>query len=164
MLLMIGVWLTGSLCADENQPVSREYQLKTAYLLHFAELAEWPNINLVSICLQGSSPIRNYLPILEGQQIDGRAVHVEFIERSGRENCQILFLSDNSALTIALMEDAKRNHILLVSDSENFARSGGMVQFALRDNKLKLIVNLAAVKEAGLKLSSKLLRMAEILE
>jgi hypothetical protein len=52
----------------------------------------------------------------------------------------------------------------LVGDVENFANHGGMVQFTLRDNRLKLVVNLAAVKSAELKLSSKLLRMAEIIE
>jgi hypothetical protein len=39
-----------------------------------------------------------------------------------------------------------------------------MIEFTLRDNKLRLVVNLVSVKLAGLKLSSKLLRMAEILE
>jgi len=67
-------------------------------------------------------------------------------------------------LSKAVSEYARIRHVLLVSDVEDFARRGGMVQFTLRDNKLKLVVNLPAVRDAGLKLSSKLLRMAEIVQ
>lgn len=166
LLLSIGLGLCiccGSHAADTNL-VNREYQLKTAYLFHFAELAEWPTPTPVTICLQGDSPLRAYLPVLSGLQIDGRTVHVLLAENPPIQHCQILFLSDLSALSQTLLDQAKNNHVLLVSDIEDFARQGGMIEFTLRDNKLKLVVNLSAVKRAGLKLSSKLLRMAEILE
>jgi hypothetical protein len=39
-----------------------------------------------------------------------------------------------------------------------------MLEFTRHDEKLTLVVNLRAVREAGLKISSKLLRMAEIIE
>lgn len=144
------------------ETVSREFQLKTAYLFHFAELVEWPSSAPVSICLRGASPIRDYLQALEGQRIDGVAVHVRFDERAA--DCRILFLSNIDELTQRLIEQAREDHVLLVSDVDGFARHGGMVQFTLRDNKLKLVINLSEAKLAGLKLSSKLLRMAEILE
>ncbi len=164
LLLSISVWLSGAAFANETAIVNREYQLKAAYLFHFAELAEWPHSSAVTICLSGVSPLKAYLPVLEGQYIDNRAVHVQMIDNESTSNCQILFLSEAALLSKARKEEAKNQHILLVSDAENFASNGGMVQFTLRDNKLKLVVNLPAVKEAGLKLSSKLLRMAEILE
>lgn len=164
LLLSACVWLAASARAGDADSGNRELQLKTAYLFHFAELAQWPNSAPLTICLQGNSPLRGYLPLLEGQQIDGRAVHVEFADNSEIGRCGILFLSDLGALTPAVAEQARLSHILLVSDVEQFADRGGMVQFTLRDNRLKLVVNLAAVKAADLKLSSKLLRMAEIIE
>lgn len=165
MLLSFVVGLAAVTCHAEGDTVNREYQLKTAYLFHFAELAEWPTSLPVTICLQGSSPLRNYLPALEAQLIGGKAVHVLRVDRQDNlSDCRILFLSDIAALSPSLIEQARIRHILLVSDVDGFAEQGGMVQFALRDNKLKLVINLSAVKQAGLKFSSKLLRMAEILE
>lgn len=165
LLLSIGLGLFGNSHAAEANVVSREYQLETAYLFHFAELAEWPApATPITICLQGTSPLRAHLPVLEGLQIDDRTVHVMLADLPPIQHCQILFLSDLAGLTPSLLEQAKSRHILLVSDAEDFARKGGMIQFTLRDNKLKLVVNLSSVKEAGLRLSSKLLRMAEILE
>lgn len=169
--IVLKYWLFGmgvclSLCghAENSQPVSREYQLKTAYLFHFAELAEWPESTPVTICLQGNNPIRAYLPVLNGQQINNKAVHIKLGTPFALEECQIVFFSDLSALSNTVLEQAHKHHVLLVSDAEEFAAKGGMIQFTLRDNKLKLVVNLSSVKLAGLKLSSKLLRMAEILE
>lgn len=164
LLLSICVCLAESAWADDGDGGNRELQLKTAYLFHFAELAQWPNSAPVTFCLQGNSRLRGYLPLLESQQIDGKAVNVEFIDKADLNGCSILFLSDLGALTTAIAEQARLSHILLVSDVEHFAERGGMVQFTLRDNRLKLMVNLSAVKLADIKLSSKLLRMAEIIE
>lgn len=163
LLLSACVWFAGFARAEENSQ-SREFQLKTAYLFHFAELAQWPTTKPVTICLQGHSPLRAYLPVLEGQQINGNAVHVNLADIPDIAQCSILFLSDLAGLTPVSAEQARQHHVLLVGDVENFANHGGMVQFTLRDNRLKLVVNLAAVKAADLKLSSKLLRMAEIIE
>jgi hypothetical protein len=162
--LLISMSLVAPAMAEYNQVLNREYQLKTAYLLHFAELAEWPNPGDFTICLQGNSPIRQYLPILNGQQIDGHAVRIHPDTPFAIEECQILFFSDLQSLTKPVLEQSFKYHVLLVSDEEAFARQGGMIQFTLRDNKLKLIVNLNSVRQAGLKLSSKLLRMAEVME
>lgn len=163
-ILLTVIVLSGFAVADDNVSLNREYQLKTVYLFHFAELAQWPQDGDIAICLLGASPLSPYLPALEGRQIASHVVHVKAYESAGREPCQIVFLSDNQLMTPALTEQAKAEHILLVGDGEDFAHNGGMLQFTLRDNKLKLLINLSVVKAAGLKLSSKLLRMAEILE
>lgn len=150
--------------AAEQSLVDREYQLKTAYLLHFAELAEWPDAKPVTICLLGNSPLRAYLSVLEGREVRDQTLHVRLLDTDGVDGCKILFLGGASGLSKSLLTQAQSQHILLVGDYEGFARNGGMIQFALKNNKLKLTVNLASVKQAGLRLSSKLLRMAEILE
>jgi len=164
LLLCIAINLLASAYAAENKVIHREDQLKTVYLLHFAELTEWPESTPITICLYGHSPLRTYLPILKGLKVHGQAVNVASGNPPPIRHCQILFVSDPNSLNQALLTTAKSQHILLVSDTDNFAHNGGMIQFALRDNKLKLVVNMTSVKEAGLKLSSKLLRMAEILE
>lgn len=164
ILLSIAYALLAVAYAAEKDTVSREYQLKTAYLLHFAELTEWPESTPITICLEGHSPLSAYLPALEGVKVHDQTLHVSLDNRKAITECQILFLSDANLLNKSLLIQTKSHHVLLVSDTDDFARNGGMIQFTLRDNKLKLVVNLTSVKEAGLKLSSKLLRMAEILE
>jgi len=164
ILLSIAYALLAVADAAEKDTVSREYQLKTAYLLHFAELTEWPESTPITICLDGNSPLRAYLPALEGVAVHDQLLHVSQERHPAIADCQILFVSDPNLLHTPLLTQAQSQHVLLVSDTEGFARNGGMIQFTLRDDKLKLVINLTSVKQAGLKLSSKLLRMAEILE
>jgi len=164
-LLLLSVSVCQIVPASTIDPlVSREYQLKTLYLFHFVELTEWPKAEQVTICLWGDSPLRSYLPALDSQQVGGSTVQVLSEPLPEMARCQILFLSDPHSLTQDTLNQAESGHILLVSDTQDFAERGGMIQFTLRNNKLKLIVNLGAVKRAGLKLSSKLLRMAEIVQ
>lgn len=164
VLFCVGLCLSGLSFAQQNNVGQSEYQLKTVYLFHFAELTEWPKVSPISICLLGKSPLETYLPALQGQNVHNMALRVILNQQLPVEDCQILILAELAALTKPLLEQAKNQHILLVSDAEHFAEQGGMIQFSLRDNKLKLVVNLNSVKQANLKLSSKLLRMAEILE
>ncbi len=163
-LLSLTVWLVTSALAEDGTSINREFQLKTAYLFHFAELTQWPDSAPIRICLLGNSALRAYLPVLEGQQINDTLVSIELGDKPDLSRCRILFLTELATLAPALIEQARLSHILLVSDVQNFAAHGGMVEFSLRDNKLNLVINLSAVKSASLKLSSKLLRMAEILE
>jgi hypothetical protein len=163
LLFTICLLVSVSVGADDRQSDEREYQLKIAYLLHFVELTEWPDLAPVTICLLGKSPLKNYLPVLDGLDVHGQTLHVDTGDFPLRK-CSMLFLSDSGDLTKSLLTLAQSRHVLLVGDAEDFARKGGMIQFVRRNDKLKLIVNLSSARQAGLKLSSKLLRMAEILE
>ena len=62
---------------------------------------------------------------------------------------------------LAGLEPLSSGH-LTVSDAENFARRGGMIRFVNENNKVRLRINVGAAREAGLTISSKLLRPAEI--
>ena len=51
---------------------------------------------------------------------------------------------------------------MTVSDIENFTDLGGMIQFFTENNNIRMRINVDAVKASNLKVSSKLLRMAEV--
>jgi hypothetical protein len=45
-----------------------------------------------------------------------------------------------------------------------FAAHGGMIQFSLEDQHVRFDINLSAASRAGLKISSKLLALAQIVK
>ena len=51
---------------------------------------------------------------------------------------------------------------LRVSDQPGFAQQGGMVELKRRGARMGLVVNLGALESAGLKASSKLLQLSEV--
>jgi uncharacterized protein len=53
-----------------------------------------------------------------------------------------------------------KSAVLTVSDFPEFLKRGGMIQFVLEGNRVRFEVNLSAAKNAGLTLSSELLKVA----
>ncbi|MEY2547119.1 MAG: hypothetical protein QOG48_2236, partial [Verrucomicrobiota bacterium] len=49
-----------------------------------------------------------------------------------------------------------------VGDTEDFCARGGMVRLLNEKNKIRMRINLEPVKSAGLAVSSKLLRVADV--
>ena len=54
--------------------------------------------------------------------------------------------------------------VLTVGDVREFAASGGVLRFFLRDEQMRMEINLQAAEAAGLKISSRLLRIADLYE
>jgi preprotein translocase subunit Sec61beta len=52
--------------------------------------------------------------------------------------------------------------VLTVGESEAFARQGGMIRFFEEDNRLRFEINPTAAEKVGLRISSKLLKLARI--
>jgi len=52
---------------------------------------------------------------------------------------------------------------MTVGEVEDFARDGGVINFVLRENKVRFEINVSAAERAGLKISSKLLKLADII-
>jgi DNA-binding LytR/AlgR family response regulator len=77
--------------------------------------------------------------------------------------CHILFISrsEDDRLERVLV-GLKGRDILTVGDVERFSARGGMIRFVTEHGRIRLRINLKAAEAANLKLSSKLLRPAEI--
>jgi hypothetical protein len=52
--------------------------------------------------------------------------------------------------------------VFTVADQEGFARAGGTANFFRADNRIRFEINPLAAKKAGLKISSRLLRLAKV--
>jgi hypothetical protein len=51
-----------------------------------------------------------------------------------------------------------------VGDRSSFAKEGGMIGFSLENNKIRFQINAKTAKIANLQISSKLLRLADVIE
>ena len=153
------------------QAAASEYQLKAVFLFHFAQFVEWPDGKApaakapLTICILGDDPFGAHLD----ETVRGETVneHPLVIQRHRRIEdlaaCHVLFISQSGRRGIEeVLDSAQGRSILTVADVERFAERGGMIQFVTEQQKIRLRVNLAVAEAAKLKLSSKLLRSAEI--
>jgi hypothetical protein len=130
---------------------------------------EWPakaaaaTSDSFAICVLGQDPFGPALDaVLAGETINGKAVLARrVLKPQDAVSCRVLYISssEDSRLKEVLTALDKAG-VLTVSDMPQFAQHGGMIQFVLDGNKIRFEVNLASAEDAGLSLSSELLKVA----
>jgi hypothetical protein len=152
-------------------PISKEYQVKAAFLLNFTRFIEWPPSSFPSdqapiiIGILGVNPFGSYLnEIVTDEKIGTHPLIVQqYKSINDLKSCHILFINKLETEYLAQVAGIlKGKDILTVSDAPDFLRQGGMILFFTRNNKIQFQINLDAVKATKLDISSKLLRLAEI--
>lgn len=164
------LWLATTCVAAQNP--AQDYQIKAVFLFNFTQFVEWParapadSRRPIVIGILGDDPFGRYLDdTVRGEKVDNRSLTVRRYHRAEEvEGCQVLFISRSEA---ARMEQilARMNTlgVLTVSDVDDFAQRGGMIRFVTENNRVRLQINTVAAKAAGLIISSKLLRVADVL-
>lgn len=173
ILAALVVILTGFQPPQDD--VTEEYQVKAAFLLNFAQFVEWPATDFagdssIVIGILGKDPFGSYLhKLVEEDSTNGHPVVIRNF-RTVREikECHILYINLPSARLDNTIRALPKKNILTVSDGSNFIKVGGMIRFKNESNeegnKIKLQINLDALKKTDIVVSSKLLRLSEIVE
>ena len=152
-------------------PIGKEYQVKAVFLFNFTQFVQWPAETFkgpddsLTIGILGDDPFGHFLDdIVKGEKADGHPLVVRRYSRiEDIGDCQVLFVSGSEIKRLKkILAALKGKSVLTVSDSEGFARSGGMIRFVTEGGKIHFRINQGSVKKARLKVSSKLLRLAEI--
>jgi hypothetical protein len=168
---MLILLLASSLKLSAQTTASAEYQIKAVFLFNFARFVDWPAKAFPDadspfvIGVLGDDPFGSYLDeTVRGEKVNGHPLTVQRYRRvSEIRACQVLFISRSEADRLEQIVASLRGRgILTVGDTDDFAARGGMIRLATEKNKVRMRVNLDAVKAANLAISSKLLRVAEI--
>jgi hypothetical protein len=161
--------LTASL-ALATGPAMDEYQVKAAFLFNFARFIEWPASAFkgaeepISVCVIGKNPFGSALEdAVRGKTIGDRSFVVRQVSSAQEANpCHILFVEvSNQSQVRQLLGDLKGFSILTVGDTEDFAANGGVITFKLKDARVRFEIAVGAAERAKLRISSKLLSLAE---
>jgi hypothetical protein len=135
-----------------------ELAVKAAYLAKFPNYVEWPATSLggpgrpVVLCVVGEDPFGSLLDeAAAGQQVQGRPLAVRRLQSVARESgCHVAYVGTNRA------ESLRSSPVLVVSELPGV----GIIDFVLRDNRVRFTVDDEAAAHAGLAISSKLLSVA----
>ena len=152
-------------------PAPSEYQVKAVFLFNFTQFVDWPAQSFADprapfvIGVLGRDPFGNALDeAVRGETVNGRVLVVErYRSVAELKPCQILFI-DRSTGTDAnkTLESLGHQGMLTVSDSDAQAPSTVIIRFLSEGKKIRLRINVESARDAGLTISSKLLRPAEV--
>ena len=150
-----------------------ESELKAALLYNFAKFVKWPSNDpraddsTFVIGIIGDSPIQELLEkSVEGKQIRKQRVKVRAISDHDSLNaCKMLFVGSSEKDEYeSILELVADKPILTVGELADFADAGGIIGFYRKDNMIRFKINVEAATRASLNISSKLLRLARIVE
>lgn len=170
-LLSLSLLFSGSLAASD---ADLEYKIKAGYLYNFTKFISWPELKspTFNLCILGFDPFGKVIDPIENKTAFNQPIKIirlteeEFLTSSfGRYNCHILFvggITDLNRLLDKVRAQPNQNGTLIVGDNGKSIAGGEMINFIHRDGKIKLQIDLQSVKRTDLKISAKLLEIAEI--
>ena len=142
------------------------YDLEAAFVYKFIKFVEWPDSfedeEFFDVCYTGSGKIKPSIKALVDSEVKDLTLRVKIIENlNDLQNCELLFVD------ISSKEGRKKylnylsgKSVLTVSHFDGFTQEGGMINLILKDNRIHFEINVKSAEESNIKVSSKLLRLA----
>ena len=172
LTVFLQVFLLSTLAVSPARAQSED-QVKAAFLFNFARYVEWPASAFgadgapIRICMIGSGGFSSVVSkAVTGKSVGDRAVEVDTpADLGSTSGCHILYVGDGAdSAPSAVAAQVDGASVFTVADREGFAEGGGIANFIRADNKIRFEINPGAAKKAGLKVSSRLLRLAKVVD
>ncbi len=186
VLLLLLIGLGAGLAPAGEVDEQKAAKVKAAFLIHFLKYTQWPDEVLngdmtLKIGVIGPDPfVGNLQPICQTTKIREHALQVQMVQIPGGNDA---FDSDLTVLTEMLKDfhalyinesDLQWLHgiraatadfpILVIGETSGFAEAGGMIGLKNVDGKISFDINVNAAQDVQLKISSKLLKLANLVE
>jgi hypothetical protein len=162
--------------ASAQDAVAMDYQVKAAFMVNFPKYVDWPadafasTNSPITVAVFGDENVaREFENMVQGGiVIEGHPVVLKRIQGESDlagGGFQILFIATSERARIStILEKLKGSPVLLVGESDNFLEQGGMVNLVPKNRKIRLQINLAAARQAHLRISSRLLVAADVVK
>lgn len=151
-----------------------EYELKAIYLYNFLQFVQWPEEkchfpggHAQEITVVGDTSLQPVLLSLQAKLREKNkdltlVFHDSYQEGMDLSNCCLLFIASSERKRLsAILKSLDGKQVLTVTDDDDDVGSGVMITLLSREKKIRWAVNRKPVTEAGLKMSAKLLEIAE---
>ncbi|HEY3221672.1 MAG TPA: YfiR family protein [Gemmatimonadales bacterium] len=173
MALLNALTVLASALLVVQNPRASEYQVKAVFLFNFVQFVDWPSPAVsdsqrpppLLIGILGTDPFGPFLEeAVRGERLGARPIQLRrYRAIADIGECNVLFISRSENERVPeILSVLKNRPVLTVSDGDAFADHGGMIQFVTDKNRIRLRINLEAAQAANVTISSKLLRVAEI--
>ncbi len=150
--------------------VSKEYQIKAAFIYNFTRYVDWPahrfedEASPLLIAVLGKHQIEQELSSLakersaKGREV--RVILVSSVEEMAAAHVLFVPVGEEKRLPPSIPHLAG---LLTVGESTEFSRRGGVITFTLVADKIRFEINQSAGERAGLRLSGQLLKLATVI-
>ncbi|HSV55039.1 MAG TPA: YfiR family protein, partial [Burkholderiaceae bacterium] len=154
----------------QTDELNAERQVKAAFLYKFAGYVDWPPGALgapdapFAIGVLGAEPLAVELTqVVNGRKVQERPITVRRLKGGeALSDVAILFVGKTETARLkSLMSAQPPRPILVVTESEGALAQGGMINFLVVDRRVRFEISLDSAEKSGLRLSSRLLAVAQ---
>jgi hypothetical protein len=147
--------------------LSSEDELKVLVVFNFLKFVDWPaSQKQLTLGTLGNDPLGRSLSTINGKKISERALAVKGtknITEARAVNC--LYIGPSKAGDLdKILGAVGKSPVLTVSDIPGFAERGGALGLFRDADHIRFAANLRTVRASGLKVSSRLLSLAKIVD
>lgn len=164
MILMLfgSVLANSSLFSDTGEA---SYKIKASYIFNFLRYTTWENDSGgdIRIAVKGSEGFVKIFKAVEEQRVWDRPIQVLPLAEKAElpEGCHLLVVIGEGQV---FDYKALPKGVLSVSDQSDASEKGAMLRFYEEDDRVLFEVNYSLVTSAGIKMSSRLLKVAKIVK
>ncbi|HVU33764.1 MAG TPA: YfiR family protein [Opitutaceae bacterium] len=168
-LMLAGLAVAAAVAPVHGAEISKEYQLKAAFLYNFTRFIEWPagrfpaaNSPIV-IGVYRENPFGEELErVVAGRSVAGRPIEVrEVATLEAALTTHLLFVPAGQEELLADHRQAFDGAgVVTVGESERFATLGGVIRFVVQGDRLRFAIRDVSDEATGLRISSQLLKLA----
>lgn len=151
--------------------VSKEYQVKAAFLYNFTKFVEWPSQRFtdatapIVVGILGQNPFGHELEnIVRNRTVNGRSIVVrELASVAEARDVHLLFVSAAETKRFGeLTTSLQASGTVIVSEVTGSARGSGVIVFTLREDQVRFEIDQGAAELSGVRLSAQLLKLATV--
>lgn len=148
-----------------------ESEVKAALLVKVTQFVDWP----ASAFSDSTGPLRiailepdpfgaKFDESLRGVTVAGRSIRLTRCRTVAEaEGCHVLFVGSAAEGVLApLLRQLEGKPVLTAGDGAGLAREGVMINFYKDEGKVRLELNVAAARKAGLRISAKLVQVSRV--
>src|SRR5688572_9880942 len=151
----------------DSDSAAAERSIKAAFLYKFAGYVQWPDGAFarpdtpIVIAVIGEDRLADELvPLVAGRTVDGRPLAVRNQTDEVPSGIHILFIGRAETGRLRAIA-AQMRPVLIVTESEGALAQGSVINFVVTGGRVRFEVSLDAAEKHRLKLSSRLLSVAQ---
>jgi len=146
--------------------------LKVAYIYNIAKFTRWPETTWsdpsdpFQLCFYGDDEVSDNLVQLENKPVNGH--NIKLVEAQYKEDysgCNIFYIETTDRRRYRyLMSLIDQHSVLVITDNSPFFATGGLINLVETGQRLHFQVSKKQLADSQLKLSSKLLKLAILVD
>ena len=154
-LVLLALNVPSGFAQSQNTNVGfNEAQVKAAFLFRLPKFIRWPDGRTSHhFCFEQESAVFETLKALANAAPLGTQVSI--VGEDPNLSCDVVFNANANF-------NAQGHHLLLVSDTKNFAKDGGMIEISRRGSRLHMLINTVSLERVDLVPSSQLLMLSTL--